>query len=98
MKLATLIDGTRDGKLAVVSRDLTRALPVPQIARRRSRRRHRRCADASFARGGAEAHQTRHAGQRREPARLDPGRTREAVWLLAVKAGPGFLAGRGHAR
>jgi fumarylacetoacetate (FAA) hydrolase len=34
MKLATLIDGTRDGKLAVVSRDLTRALPVPQIARR----------------------------------------------------------------
>jgi fumarylacetoacetate (FAA) hydrolase len=34
MKLATLIDGTRDGKLAVVSRDLARALPVPQIARR----------------------------------------------------------------
>src|SRR5438105_12515270 len=34
MKLATLIDGTRDGKVAVVSRDLTRALPVPQIARR----------------------------------------------------------------
>ena len=32
--LATLIDGSRDGKLAVVSRDLTRALPVPQIARR----------------------------------------------------------------
>jgi fumarylacetoacetate (FAA) hydrolase len=34
MKLATLIDGTRDGKLAVVSRDLARALPVQQIARR----------------------------------------------------------------
>lgn len=34
MKLATLIDGTRDGKLAVVSRDLTRAQPVPKIARR----------------------------------------------------------------
>jgi fumarylacetoacetate (FAA) hydrolase len=34
MKLATLIDGTRDGKLAVVSRDLLRAMPVPQIARR----------------------------------------------------------------
>ena len=34
MKLATLIDGTRDGKLAVVSRDLTRAMPVPQVARR----------------------------------------------------------------
>jgi fumarylacetoacetate (FAA) hydrolase len=34
MKLATLIDGSRDGKLAVVSRDLARALPVPQIARR----------------------------------------------------------------
>jgi fumarylacetoacetate (FAA) hydrolase len=34
MKLATLIDGTRDGKLAVVSRDLARAMPVPQIARR----------------------------------------------------------------
>jgi fumarylacetoacetate (FAA) hydrolase len=34
MKLATLIDGTRDGKLAIVSRDLTRALPVPHIARR----------------------------------------------------------------
>ncbi len=32
MKLATLRDGTRDGRLIVVSRDLTRALPVPQIA------------------------------------------------------------------
>ncbi len=34
MKLATLIDGTRDGKLAVVSRDLTRARPATSIARR----------------------------------------------------------------
>jgi fumarylacetoacetate (FAA) hydrolase len=34
MKLATLIDGSRDGKLAVVSRDLARAQPVPQVARR----------------------------------------------------------------
>jgi fumarylacetoacetate (FAA) hydrolase len=33
MKLATLRDGTRDGRLVVVSRDLTRALPVPNIAR-----------------------------------------------------------------
>ncbi len=33
MKLATLKDGTRDGKLAVVSRDLERAALVPQIAR-----------------------------------------------------------------
>ncbi len=33
MKLATLRDGTRDGKLALVSRDLTRAALVPQIAR-----------------------------------------------------------------
>ena len=33
MKLATLRDGSRDGQLLVVSRDLTRALPVPQVAR-----------------------------------------------------------------
>jgi fumarylacetoacetate (FAA) hydrolase len=33
MKLATLRDGTRDGRLVVVSRDLSRALPVPAIAR-----------------------------------------------------------------
>ena len=33
MKLATLRDGNRDGQLLVVSRDLTRALPVPQVAR-----------------------------------------------------------------
>jgi fumarylacetoacetate (FAA) hydrolase len=32
MKLATLRNGTRDGQLMVVSRDLTRGLPVPQIA------------------------------------------------------------------
>ncbi|MEZ5648692.1 MAG: fumarylacetoacetate hydrolase family protein [Alphaproteobacteria bacterium] len=32
MKLATLKDGTRDGKLVVVSRDLTRYLCVPEIA------------------------------------------------------------------
>jgi fumarylacetoacetate (FAA) hydrolase len=32
MKLATLRNGSRDGQLLVVSRDLTRALPVPQIA------------------------------------------------------------------
>jgi fumarylacetoacetate (FAA) hydrolase len=32
MKLATLRDGTRDGRLVVVSRDLARALPVPAIA------------------------------------------------------------------
>ena len=32
MKLATLRNGTRDGQLVVVRRDLTRALPVPQIA------------------------------------------------------------------
>jgi fumarylacetoacetate (FAA) hydrolase len=31
MKLATLRDGTRDGRLLVVSRDLTRAAPTPQI-------------------------------------------------------------------
>ena len=33
MKLATLKDGSRDGKLVVVSRDLTRAVAVPAIAR-----------------------------------------------------------------
>jgi fumarylacetoacetate (FAA) hydrolase len=33
MKLATLKDGSRDGRLVVVSRDLTRALAVPAIAR-----------------------------------------------------------------
>ena len=33
MKLATLANGTRDGELIVVSRDLARALPVPQLAR-----------------------------------------------------------------
>jgi fumarylacetoacetate (FAA) hydrolase len=33
MKLATLKDGSRDGQLALVSRDLTRALVVPEIAR-----------------------------------------------------------------
>ncbi|MEP6997072.1 MAG: fumarylacetoacetate hydrolase family protein [Betaproteobacteria bacterium] len=33
MKLATLKDGSRDGSLVVVSRDLTRAIAVPAIAR-----------------------------------------------------------------
>lgn len=33
MKLASLRDGGRDGRLVVVSRDLTRARPVPDIAR-----------------------------------------------------------------
>jgi fumarylacetoacetate (FAA) hydrolase len=32
VKLATLRNGTRDGRLVVVSRDLTRAMPVPSIA------------------------------------------------------------------
>ena len=32
MKLATLDDGTRDGQLLIVSRDLVRARPVPHIA------------------------------------------------------------------
>ena len=32
MKLASLRNGTRDGQLLVVSRDLTRAVPVPHIA------------------------------------------------------------------
>jgi fumarylacetoacetate (FAA) hydrolase len=32
VKLATIANGTRDGQLLVVSRDLTRALPVPQVA------------------------------------------------------------------
>ena len=32
MKLATLRNGTRDGRLAVVSRDLRWAMPVPEIA------------------------------------------------------------------
>ena len=32
MKLATLRDGTRDGTLALVSRDLARAIAVPEIA------------------------------------------------------------------
>jgi len=31
MKLATLRDGSRDGRLVVVSRDLARAAPVPQV-------------------------------------------------------------------
>lgn len=31
MKLATLRDGTRDGRLVVVSRDLSRAAPVPYV-------------------------------------------------------------------
>jgi fumarylacetoacetate (FAA) hydrolase len=33
VKLATLRDGSRDGQLLVVSRDLGRAVPVPQVAR-----------------------------------------------------------------
>ncbi len=33
MKLATLRDGTRDGQLVVVSRDLARCVAVPEIAR-----------------------------------------------------------------
>lgn len=33
MKLATYRDGSRDGKLLIVSRDLTRAIAVPEIAR-----------------------------------------------------------------
>ena len=33
MKLATLRDGTRDGRLVVVSRDLARCVAVPEIAR-----------------------------------------------------------------
>ena len=32
MKLATLRNGSRDGQLVVVSRDLARALPVQRIA------------------------------------------------------------------
>jgi fumarylacetoacetate (FAA) hydrolase len=32
MKLATLKDGTRDGRLVVVSRDLSRCIPAPQVA------------------------------------------------------------------
>jgi fumarylacetoacetate (FAA) hydrolase len=32
VKLATLRNGTRDGQLLVVSRDLTRAVPVPHVA------------------------------------------------------------------
>jgi fumarylacetoacetate (FAA) hydrolase len=32
MKLATLRDKTRDGQLVVVSRDLTKAIPVPEVA------------------------------------------------------------------
>jgi len=32
MKLATLKDGSRDGTLALVSRDLARAIAVPEIA------------------------------------------------------------------
>jgi fumarylacetoacetate (FAA) hydrolase len=33
MKLATLKDGTRDGRLVIVSRDLSRCVAVPEIAR-----------------------------------------------------------------
>src|SRR5512141_3435853 len=33
MKLATLKDGTRDGRLVIVSRDLARCVAVPEIAR-----------------------------------------------------------------
>ena len=33
MKLATLDNGTRDGELVVVSRDLARCVSVPEIAR-----------------------------------------------------------------
>ena len=33
MKFATLADGSRDGRLVLVSRDLASALPVPQVAR-----------------------------------------------------------------
>ena len=33
MKFATLADGSRDGRLVLVSRDLARALPVPSVAR-----------------------------------------------------------------
>jgi fumarylacetoacetate (FAA) hydrolase len=33
MKLATLRDGSRDGQLLVVTSDMTRALPVPHVAR-----------------------------------------------------------------
>ena len=33
MKLATLKDGSRDGRLVVVSHDLSRAVAVPRIAR-----------------------------------------------------------------
>lgn len=33
MKFATLADGSRDGRLVLVSRDLTTALPVPTVAR-----------------------------------------------------------------
>ena len=33
MKLATLRDGTRDGRLLVVSRDLSSCAPAPAVAR-----------------------------------------------------------------
>ena len=39
MKLATLGNGTRDGELVVVSRDLARCVAVPEIGRASCRER-----------------------------------------------------------
>ena len=46
----------------------------------------------------ARAHPAADAGQRRQPAQPDSGRTRQGLRLLPVEAGVGVLAGRGDAR
>ena len=50
------------------------------------------------ARRGARRDPPGHAGQRRQPARPDPGRARQGFRLLPVEAVLGLFAGRGDAR
>ena len=52
---------------------------------------------AHAARAGRAAHQASHAGQRRQPAQPDPGRTRQGLRLPPGQAVDRVLAGRGDA-
>ncbi len=66
--------------------------------RGRDRRRHRRREDGLHARAGARRHPPGHAGQRREPAQPDPGRTGQGLRLLPEQARDRLQPGGGDAR
>ena len=74
MKLATLKDGTRDGKLVVVSRDLTRFTDASFLARDAAGRARRLAADLAASGGhgriaGEQARCRRRASMSMTPIR-----------------------------